>query len=235
MCEFPRPVPVGPEVLVSVEGTTICGSDAHTVHGRRAVAVPMIAGHEIVGRILSFGPEAPLHDIGGRELNIGDRITWAIVANCGQCFFCERGLPQKCLRGIKYGHEVLSSGRELYGGLATHCLLAEGTSIIRVPEALSLAEACPASCATATVFAALEAAGPVTGRSVCIFGAGMLGLTACAAVRTLGAENVVCVDPAAERRQSAMLFGATQSVTPEEVRAVPGTMRARCAHGGERP
>src|SRR6185369_16360679 len=101
------------EILVRVLGCTLCGSDLHTFDGRRTVAVPTILGHEIVGRIEAFGPTASLHDFGGEELQIGDRVTWSIVASCGECFYCRRGLQQKCERMVKYGHEPLRPRQEL--------------------------------------------------------------------------------------------------------------------------
>ena len=195
MAVFPAPKLRRGEMLVRVLGCTLCGSDLHSFEGRRSVPVPTILGHEIVGEIVSFGESAARADLAGKPLAIGDRITWAIVANCGQCLMCQRGLPQKCLQGTKYGHEPLHPGRELLGGLAEHCLLVEGTAIIKLPDALPLAVACPASCATATVAAAMEAAGELHGRSVCLFGAGMLGLTACAMARAAGAVQIICVDP----------------------------------------
>lgn len=214
--EVPLPRPGGTELLVRVLGCTLCGSDIHSFEGRRSVPVPTVLGHEIVGEIVEFGETASRTDLAGRELRRGDRITWAIVAHCGTCVMCERGLPQKCLHAVKYGHEPLRPGQELLGGLAAHCLLVAGTSIVRLPDDLPLAVACPASCATATIAAALEAAGELAGRSICLFGAGMLGLTACAMASARGAQAVVCVDPVAARRARARLFGATHIASPEE-------------------
>jgi len=226
--ELPVPQPRGAELLVRVLGCTICGSDVHTLEGRRSVPVPTVLGHEFVGEIVELGEAVVPRDLAGRELRRGDRVTWAIVAHCGDCAMCQRGLPQKCLHALKYGHEPLRPGRELLGGLATHCLLVAGTSIVRLPEDLPLAVACPASCATATVSAAMEAAGEIRGRNVCLFGAGMLGLTACAMASSFGAATVVCVDPVASRRALARCFGATHVLSPEEItdaaRAAVGTL-----------
>ncbi len=214
------PKPAESEVLVRVSGCTICGSDLHSFHGRRTVPVPTILGHEIVGEIVDIGGTSARIDLEGRELQCGDRVTWAIMANCGACDLCRRDLPQKCLHGFKYGHEPFRPGRELSGGLAEYCLLVPGTSIVRLPEELPLAVACPASCATATIAAALEAAGDLTGRTVCLIGAGMLGLTACAMSRVKGAAKVVSVDPVSARRNLAIEFGATRTSDPDDLPAV---------------
>lgn len=216
------PIPRHGETLARVIGCTLCGSDLHSFDGRRQVPVPTILGHEIVGTIEEFGPEASRVDWTGKELRPGDRVTWAIVASCGQCHYCLRGLPQKCERGVKYGHERFAPGVELRGGLADHCLLAPGSAVIRVPEHLPLEVACPASCATATVAAALARAGGTAGRTVAILGAGLLGLTACAMSRAGGADTIVCVERDAGRRQRAIDFGASHAVAPEET---PATLR----------
>lgn len=177
----------GSAMLVEVVACTLCGSDIHTIHGRRTVRVPTILGHEILGLVAAFGPAAPCRDAACRPLQEGDRVTWGVVANCGECFYCLRGLPQKCERQVKYGHEPLRPGLELTGGLAGHCLLVPGTTLLRVPDDLPDAIACPVSCATATVAAALDAAGPIDGRRVLVAGSGMLGVTAMAWARTKGA------------------------------------------------
>jgi putative phosphonate catabolism associated alcohol dehydrogenase len=148
-------------------------------------------------------------------------VTWSIVASCGTCFYCERGLPQKCQRGVKYGHEAFSPGRELLGGLAEHCLLVPGTAIIKLPDELPLAVACPASCATATIAAALEAAGELEGLTVCILGAGLLGLTACAMARARKAQEILCVEVNLQRRALARQFGAS-AIAPESLPSAVG-------------
>lgn len=207
-------------------GCTICGSDLHTVEGRRETPVPTILGHEIVGVIEKMGPGAPATDAAGHSLRIGDRVTWSIVASCGGCFFCQRGLPQKCVAMVKYGHEAMRPGHELTGGLAEYCVLAPGTAIVRLPDSLPLEVACPTNCATATVAAAMAAAGDAAGRNVCVLGAGMLGLTACAMASAAGASHVVAVDVTESRLQRAAAFGATQTVLPnttgETMRSVTG-------------
>lgn len=213
--DVPAPKPGRQETLVRVLACTICGSDLHSFEGRRSVPVPTVLGHEIVGEIVEFGPGDPPRDLTGQELRPGDRVTWAIVAHCGDCPMCRRGLPQKCLKAVKYGHEAFRPGRELLGGLAEQCLLVPGTSIVRLPEALPLEAACPASCATATIVAALEAAGDLSGRTVGLLGAGMLGLTACAMARAQGAAEVVCVEPHPARRELALRFGATRAIDAE--------------------
>jgi len=219
-----EPPHLGPgELLVDVLGCTLCGSDLHTLGGRREVAVPTILGHEIVGRIRHIGPapqpslSGPLATVDGEPLAIGDRISWSIVAACGVCGRCRRGMPQKCPGGFKYGHEPISSGGLLSGGLAEACRLVPGTAVVRLPDDLPLEAACPAGCATATVAAALEQAGDLSGATVAVFGLGLLGLTACAMAREAGAERVIGIDPRSARRDRARAFGATAVTEPGQL------------------
>jgi putative phosphonate catabolism associated alcohol dehydrogenase len=222
LSHIPTPKPRGREVLVRVEACTLCGSDLHSFKGTRKVAVPTILGHEIVGRIEAFGPDAPRTDASGLPLAIGTRIVWGIVASCGECFCCQRGLTQKCLRAFKYGHQPFTEGYELLGGLAEHCLLVPGTTILQVPESLCLEAVAPCGCATATIAAAMESVDTLEGRTVLITGAGLLGLTAAAMARSLGAAEVIISDINSARLMLVAKYGATRCVLPADIGLVVG-------------
>jgi alcohol dehydrogenase len=214
------PVPNHGEILVRVLGCTICGSDLHSIHGRRQVATPSVLGHEIVGEIVAFGVDAVRLAVDGSELSMGDKITWSVVASCGDCYYCQHDLPQKCSMAVKYGHNryELTSGPT--GGFATHCLLVRGTRTVRIPDELPLEVVCPSSCATATIAAAMDAASIRAGDTVVVMGAGMLGLTACAMAAKMGCAHVICVDKSESRKELARSFGASQSLLPDQLSAV---------------
>jgi alcohol dehydrogenase len=217
-CEVPEPA--GAEVLVRVAACTICASDRHSYLGRRATPLPSILGHEILGEVVEFGAEAARHDAHGVELKPGDRVTWGLVACCRGCFYCARNLPQKCVRLRKYGHEAWNAPRDFNGGLADYCVIYPGTALFHVPDSLEDAVACPANCTTATVAAAIEAAGDVAARRALVVGAGMLGVTATAWLRELGAEEVIVCDRLAERLELAESFGSTRRATPDDLSSV---------------
>lgn len=205
------------QALIRVDGCTLCGSDLHSLHGRRQVPTPTILGHEIVGSIVEIGDAFPQSDMQGEPLKIGDRVTWAIVANCGACFYCQRELEQKCENACKYGHMGFASGHVLSGGLAEYCVLASRTHVIKVPSSVSLELITPANCATATVMAAMsDLPDPSANDShIAIIGAGMLGLTACAVARQRGWKEVTVVDPVLSKCDMGLRFGATQAFEPE--------------------
>jgi threonine 3-dehydrogenase len=193
---------------VRVRLATVCGSDRHTVSGRRSQPCPSILGHETVGEIVALGAGEAC-DVNGQILQLGQRVIWSVTLPCGTCDRCQAGVSAKCRTVRKAGHEALDSDWGLSGGYAQHVLLPQGLAIAVVDDDLSDAVAAPAACATATVMAVIERAGVLTGRRVVVLGAGMLGLGAVAAAATAGASSVTAVDPAAERQHLATRFGAT--------------------------
>ena len=217
---YPLPKLDRGEALVEVEMCTICGSDLHTFRGHRQTPCPTVLGHEILGRVAALGPGEPALALDGRPVAVGDRITWTIMASCGECFFCTHELPQKCDRLVKYGHERVTDNDPWSGGLAEYCRLRPGTGIVRLPEELPDAVACPANCATATAAAALRVGTGDRGKAdegtadqtVLVAGAGMLGLTACAMARASGAHEVIVTDVDPQRLIRANDFGATRTV-----------------------
>lgn len=209
---LPLRLPRAGEVRVRITCCTICGSDVHTYRGHRSTPTPTVLGHEILGVIDAIGAGPITLDHEGNELNVGDRITWSIAANCGDCFYCNDALPQKCEHLFKYGHEKVSDDHPLSGGLAQHCLLAPGTAIVRVPDSISDLVACPANCATATVAAALRMGRVKAGQTVLIQGMGALGLTAAAMASSLGAKHVIGCDVVQDRLKLGKQFGVTHAV-----------------------
>ncbi|MFJ6661199.1 alcohol dehydrogenase catalytic domain-containing protein [Streptomyces sp. NPDC091377] len=201
-------VPARGELLVRIDLATVCGSDLHTVEGRRPSPVPAVLGHEQVGTVLGVGPGG-VSCVDGTPVVPGMRVVWSVTASCGSCDRCVRGLTQKCVKLSKYGHQPLLEEAPLTGGFATHCVVLPGTAVVAVPDTLPDTVASPASCATATAAAAMVAAGPVAGRRVLVTGAGMLGLTAVAMAATAGA-SVSAADPDPARRRQALTFGARE-------------------------
>ncbi|QDT74052.1 zinc-binding dehydrogenase [Lacipirellula limnantheis] len=196
------------QILVRVLACTICRSDLHTHAGRRPGPIPSILGHEIVGRIEAFGPGTSPVDFAGNRAAVDDRVTWSIAVGCGDCYFCQHDLPQKCVRLYKYGHEAVSAAQSLGGGLADHIVLIPNTAWLKIPDVIPTAVASLANCAGATAASALRAAGAVAGQRVLVLGAGVLGVFASAMARSAGAQLVVAVDPLDTCRERALQFGA---------------------------
>lgn len=203
------------DVIVAVELATICGSDVHTVSGHRSAPVPLVLGHEYVGRIVAIGADGAF-DVVGVRLQLGDRVVWSVGVSCTTCDRCRRGIPQKCRNLRKYGHERIGAHWELNGGFATHVHVLAGTAIVAVGERMPARVAAPAACGAATAWAALRRAErevPLAGAVVLVSGAGLVGLSAAAIAADRGAVVIVS-DPDKKRRKLALRFGAAAVVDP---------------------
>ncbi|WP_248760376.1 zinc-binding dehydrogenase [Pseudarthrobacter sp. SSS035] len=213
--DLPAPELAPSEALARIDLATVCGSDMHTVSGRRPGPFPGILGHEAVGTIVATGPGG-VRDHRGRELTLGDRVVWSVTVACGECDRCASGMTAKCRTLLKTGHEPLDGAWGLSGGYASHIHLPRGITLVSVPDGISDLAAAPSACATATVIAVLEAAGTPKGRRVLVSGAGMLGIVACAVASSRGAASVEVRDLNPERLELARKFGATRTTTTGE-------------------
>ncbi len=219
MVDFNLPQSLEPgSALCRVLFSTICGADLHTVFGRRKEPVPLILGHEITGEIVAMG-EGFESDGFGEKLETGDRISWTIMASCGECYYCRHGLRQKCVSLKKYGHASIDDP-ELYsplvGGYAEYVYIIPGTVVFKVPESLSDEIATPANCALSTVVNAVDSIGIEKDDVVIIQGCGLLGLNAVALAREAGAKEVIATDINDKRLEMAGRFGATRMVNTAE-------------------
>src|SRR5215510_9869720 len=84
--EWPKPEPGRGQVLVRVCACAVCRTDLHIVDGELpSPRLPLVPGHEIVGRVERLGPEAQRYKQGDR---VG--IPW-LSWTCGECTFCRSG------------------------------------------------------------------------------------------------------------------------------------------------
>ena len=90
--ELPVPELEQASLLVKIEAATVCGTDLHIWDGSFGaggigqVNLPIVPGHEMVGRVAAFGPGEHA-DVTGSELKIGDRIVFT-PCRCGSCHYC---------------------------------------------------------------------------------------------------------------------------------------------------
>ena len=207
------------EILVKVDFTSLCRSDINTFIGKRKEKSPTILGHEIVGKIVEFGNNAPLLDAKGCKLEVGQRITWAIYASDPQHEMSKKGIPQKASPLFKYGHELISENSHLHGGLSEYIILRKHTPIVIVHEEMPASVCSLINCSVATVFAAIRLGDSIEGKKVLVFGAGMLGIIACAVLKTQRAACIDAVDISEKRLNTVKQFGVSQSILFDELLA----------------
>jgi alcohol dehydrogenase, propanol-preferring len=132
--ERPVPQPAAGEILIAVEACGVCRTDLHVVDGELPdPKLPIVPGHEIVGRVAALGP-------GVRNFTPGARVgvPW-LGAACGVCPYCLSGRENLCDAPVFTGYT-----RD--GGYATHTL-ANARFSFALPDNLDAAEAAPLLCA----------------------------------------------------------------------------------------
>ena len=132
--ERPIPQPEPGEVLIEIEACGVCRTDLHVVDGELPhPKLPIVPGHEIVGRVAAAGS-------GVTGFARGERVgvPW-LGATCGVCPYCRDGRENLCDR-------PLFTGYTRDGGYATHTL-ADARFCFPLPNNLDAAEAAPLLCA----------------------------------------------------------------------------------------
>lgn len=200
------------EILIKVEYTTLCRSDLNTYCGKRTEPTPTILGHESVGRVVAFGPQASKTDLRDEPIETGDRLSWAIFASDPDSALAEQGIPQKGTGLFKYGHERLNGESVLHGGLGEYIILRRHTPVLKVNESVPVKIAAIINCAVATVAGAIRLAGAIEGKDILVSGAGMLGMIACAMLKTNGAASVTALDINEQRLVRAGVYGADKTL-----------------------
>lgn len=213
------------DVVVEMQAVGVCGSDLHVVKGEWPRPTPMILGHEGAGVIAAVGSQAAGVEVGQRVV-----VVWA--PSCGTCVACRGGASTACVEArAAIGRGEMLDGRTGYsvagepvyrmttvGAFAERVLL-PATSVVAVPDALSIDHAALLGCAALTGVGAVENAARVAeGQSVVVVGAGGVGLFAVQGARLAGADPLVAVDPNRERLALARELGASATATPDELR-----------------
>ena len=152
------PEPGPGDVLVKVAACGVCRTDLHVVDGDlREPKLPIVPGHEVVGRIHAIGADVDRFAIGER---VG--IPW-LGHTCGHCHYCRSGQENLCdAPGF--------TGYHIDGGYADYAL-ADARYCFPLPSSYSDAEAAPLLCAGLIGYRALKMAGAGTHLGIYGFGA----------------------------------------------------------------
>lgn len=226
--QFPPLTAAGPgECVVQIEMAGICGTDVHLWLGQLPIPLPVIMGHETVGRIELLG-EGLVKDFRGETLAVGDRIVWASSITCGECYYCRVvRQPTRCVARKAYGISYCcDTAPHLRGGYAEQIHLRAGTHIFKIPEAIPTDAVVGSGCALMTAIHGLERCPVQWGDTVVVQGTGPVGLAAIAVARQSGAGKIIAIGGPAHRLAMATAFGAdlvidiAETTTAEDRRAI---------------
>jgi alcohol dehydrogenase/propanol-preferring alcohol dehydrogenase len=212
--EFPTPEPVGEQVLIEVTHCGVCHSDLHIWEGGydmgggkrlslkdRGVTLPVVMGHEIVGRVARLGPDAE-----GRGLKPGTPYAVFPWLGCGTCAACRSEDDNMC--AVK----PAALGVYAPGGYGSHVIVPSPRHLVDI-SGLDPAVAATYSCSGITVYSAIAKVMPMEpDEPLVLIGAGGLGLNAISILKALDHRNIVVVDTSPTKRDAAMAAGATQVV-----------------------
>lgn len=198
---------LGPkDVAIRIHYCGVCHSDIHTVRGDWGkIQYPQIVGHEIAGEVVAVGSSVSKFTAGNR-VGVG-----TMVNSCRVCTECQAGHENYCLNGNTqaYGSKD-KDGTITQGGYSTFVVVDEDF-VIRIPDAMDLADAGPLLCAGITVYSPLRRWSVSPGKKVAIVGMGGLGHLGVKLATALGAD-VTVFTTSPEKATDAKRFGAKEVV-----------------------
>ncbi|WP_435140229.1 alcohol dehydrogenase catalytic domain-containing protein [Pseudopelagicola sp. nBUS_19] len=214
--DVPTPKPANDEVLVQIEASGLCFTDVHIWKGEHAPpALPLIMGHEGVGRVVALGPNA-------KRFRVGDRVGIGYVYGaCGHCRNCLTG-------GENYCPDFEATGYSTQGCFAEFVCLRDQWAN-KIPGGVELVEAAPLMCAGAAAYASVKKTGVQTGDTIAIFGMGGLGQYAVQIAKLMG-MRVIAVDISTTKLATAIELGADETVVAGD-RAGENIITLGGAHG----
>src|SRR5436190_7774754 len=218
--EFPLPEQMERgAALVRTVMSGICGTDVHLWKGQMPIALPVILGHETVGRIVQLG-DGLERDWSGQPLNIGDRVTWNSASSCGHCYYCAvKRQPTRCPDRRAYGIGYrCDQAPHFLGGYAEFHYLHPHTTIFKIPDDLPTEAVIGAGCALITAIHGIERTGIAWRDDVVVQGAGPVGLAALAVAKSAGAARVIVVGGPKGRLELAKKFGADHTLDVQQLR-----------------
>ncbi|MBI1745259.1 MAG: alcohol dehydrogenase catalytic domain-containing protein [Acidobacteria bacterium] len=208
------------EVLVKVCAVGICGSDLSMVETDKdgymlypgLTRLPSVLGHECSGEVIEVG-----RNVTG--LMVHERVAVEDMIKCGHCAPCRMGWPNQCRNLDEIGFSTHGAIAEYLAIKAENCW-----SIHALVERYGgdFEKACEAGATvelTAVVYNGLfEIAGGFRpGAFAAVYGAGPIGLSALALLKSAGAACVMVFEPSRQRQTLARALGADFVFDPTEV------------------
>ncbi|WP_279075676.1 zinc-dependent alcohol dehydrogenase family protein [Alloscardovia omnicolens] len=212
LTEKEKPYVVKPtDAVVRMVKSTICGTDLHILGGDVPACKPgTTLGHEAIGIVEEVGDAVS-------NFKVGDKVIVSCVTACNTCYYCKHQLPSHCEDGgWILGHLIEGTQAEYI-----HIPHADG-SLYHAPESVDdealvmLSDILPTSYEIGVLPSHVK-----PGDTVCIVGAGPIGLAALLTVQFFSPSRIIMVDLSESRLEASKGFGATDTIvstTTEEVR-----------------
>ena len=180
------PVPGAGEILVAVSTCGVCRTDLHIADGELAAPrLPLVPGHEIVGRVAALGA-------GASRLRVGERVGVAWLAGaCGHCAYCASRRENLC-------ESAVFTGLDRAGGFAEY-VLADERYALRLPDRYDDLHAAPLLCAGLIGYRAYTMAGEA--RRIGLYGFGAAAHVIAQVAVAQGREVFAFTRPGDERSQ----------------------------------
>jgi propanol-preferring alcohol dehydrogenase len=216
LVSLPDPVPGEKEILVKVSACGVCHTELDEIEGRTPPPhLPIVLGHQVVGRVEETGSKAGAFKIGDR---VG--IAW-IYSACGKCKFCLAGNENLC-------RDFKATGRDAHGGYAQYMTVLEGFAY-PIPDVFSDSEAAPLLCAGAIGYRSLRLCNLQDGQNLGLTGFGASAHLVLKMVRHQYPNSKVFVFARSEKERAfakelgAVWAGDTEEETPEKLDAIIDT------------
>ncbi|WP_337026360.1 NADPH-dependent aldehyde reductase Ahr [Pantoea eucrina] len=196
------------EVMVEVDYCGVCHSDLSMIDNEWGISsFPVIAGHEVIGRISELGAAAQ-----NKGLKVGQRVGIGWTAkSCQHCDACINGEQVNCEKGSV--PTIMNKG-----GFASH-LRADWQWVIPLPESIDITSAGPLLCGGITVFKPLLMHNINVNSRVGVIGIGGLGHMSIKLLRAMGAE-VTAFSSNASKTESVKAMGADRVVNSRDPKAL---------------
>ena len=203
--DVPDPRPRDGWTVVEVLRSSICHSDLRewdgpTYIGRTGepnpltgVHMPVILGHEFVGRIVEISGEAPGYEV-------GDRVAPDACVYDGTCWYCRHGRYNLC-------ESIAVLGFDGHGSFA-HYVAVPNYALNHLPDSVSDDDGALIEPLAVAVHGVRQGNASV-GDVIAVVGAGMIGLCAAQVAHASGASEVFVSEPMTSRRERARALGVT--------------------------
>jgi len=230
--ELPVPEPGPDQILLKVLACGVCRTDLHIVDGELdQPKLPLVLGHEIVGRVEALGANVKGFEVGER---VG--VPWLGYTD-GTCPYCRMGRENLC-------DHPRFTGYQINGGYAAYTV-ADARYCFKLPEGYSDAEAAPLLCAGLIGYRSLKMADDALRgetKRLGIYGFGAAAHIVAQVARAQGCEIYASTSPGDTKAQDfarglgAVWAGGSDEAPPEKLDAaiifapvgplVPAALRA---------